>query len=124
MDKILYLPHSKSNKQYTKKILNAVDDKRLKEIKDIKQASKCDVLVTDVSNLAFSFSLFYKKPSILFLSGFTSLDFGEDRLYKLLENLAYPCYSLSDLKEVLVNLKITSEQKEKKIQEFLEGDLF
>lgn len=124
MDKILYLPHSDTSKQYTKKVLSVIEDSRLKGIKDIKQAAKCDVLITDVSNLVLSFSLFYKKPSILFLSGFTGLDFGEDKLFKLLDKISFTCYSLKDLKDTLENLQTTSAKKEQNIIDFLKGDLF
>ncbi|PZT48057.1 hypothetical protein B6S12_05780 [Helicobacter valdiviensis] len=82
-----------------------------------------DLLVTDVSSIAFKYSLYFERPSIFTFMGFTKIEFPKDKFYTLLESIGICVYSLKELCEVIANFDEISRQKSLKIKEFLEGEI-
>lgn len=122
-NKILYLPHSKTPTKYNKVILEALDYCSITQISNLQKAKEAEILITDTSNLALAFSLSFLKPSLLYLPAFTTVDFGNDRLYAALQKIAFVTTSLKELKATLNALEFTKDSKLKEITEFLQGDL-
>ncbi|MDE5602520.1 MAG: hypothetical protein K2I71_01155, partial [Helicobacter sp.] len=91
----------------------------IKTIKSLKQAKNSTLLVTDASNIALAFSLFYQKPSIIHLPAFTNIELGEDRLYSLFSFTT----SSKDLQRTIMEILKNPTPKEEKIADFLQRDL-
>lgn len=120
-NKILYLPNPKTPKSYHKVILDSLPS--VKSIKSLQNAKGCDTLITDFSTLALCFNLQFLKPSVLFLPCFTSVDFGEDRLFSLLHRFNFFCFSQQQLEEILQDLPNLTQGKTQEILNFTQGDL-
>ena len=123
---ILYLPHKDTPIKYHKVILDALSTYPITQISSLKEAQDSELLVTDTANIALAFSLFFLKPSLIHLPGFTNIDFGDfshDEFYITLQKIAYFTNSLKELKTTLNNLKQTKDSKIKDIEAFLQGEL-
>ncbi len=124
IEQILYLPHKKSISELAL-VRKALKNDKISVIKSLNKAKDSDVLVTDLSNIAFAYSLFYKKPSIYFLPGFTGVAFEgqKDRFFMLMGNFAYFCHSLQGLREMLEEIPSLWEKKQPMLQQFLDRAL-
>ncbi|MCI5969118.1 hypothetical protein [Helicobacter sp.] len=122
-NKMLYFPHEKTPKKYNNVILQSLDYCSIAQIANLKEVKEAEILVTDTSNLALAFSLTFLKPSLIHLPAFTNIDFGDDKLYAMLQKIAFITTSLKELKHTLNTLENTKDSKITAIKEFLQGDL-
>ena len=120
-NEILYLPNAKTPKSYHKVILDSLPS--VKSIKSLQNAKGCDTLITDFSTLALCFNLQFLKPSVLFLPCFTSVDFGEDRLFSLIHRFNFFSFSQQQLQEIIQDLPNLSPSKIQEILNFTQEDL-
>ncbi|MBX7545403.1 hypothetical protein [Helicobacter turcicus] len=117
------MPHPKTPARYHKVILESLNYCSIAQLPNLQEAKEADILITDTSNIALQFSLAFLKPSLLYLPAFTSIDFGNDRLYCMLQKITFIATSLKELKATLNTLENTKDSKIKEIAEFLQGDL-
>ncbi|MDE6979377.1 MAG: hypothetical protein K2O85_07405 [Helicobacter sp.] len=124
VEQVFYFPHKKSIAEISC-VRKAMKDDRISTIKSLNKAKDSDVLITDLANIAFAYSLFYKKPSIYFLPGFTGVTFEghQDRLLKLMNDFAFFCHSLQALRDMLVEIPTLWARKEPMLQQFLDRAL-
>lgn len=124
VEQVFYFPHKKSIAEISC-VRKALKDDRISTIKSLNKAKDSDVLITDLANIAFAYSLFYKKPSIYFLPGFTGVAFEghQDRLLQLMNDFAFFCHSLQALRDMLAELPTLWARKEPMLQQFLDRAL-
>ena len=120
-NEVLYLPNPKTPKSYNKVILDSLPS--IKSIKSLSGAKNCDTLITDLSTLALCFNLRFFIFIVLFLPCFTSIDYGKDRLFLLINRFNFLSFSQQQLKEALKDLPNLSPNKTQEILNFTQEDL-
>lgn len=114
--KICYLPHKDTPDVINQIILDSVNATRVNSLCEVKS----DALVSDTSNIVFEYAFLCKKPSIIALNGIVGIDFSDDRLHMLLQDIAYFAYSLKELRGLVTQLDFLSI--ESRICKFLQQE--
>lgn len=124
VEQIFYYPHKQSMPE-VHAICQSLSSKKIVSIKNLNKAKDSDVLITDLGNVSFAYSLFFQKPSVFFLPGFTGVTFEEnkDKFFTLLNTFAYFCHSFASLKETLESLPLSWAKKSDSLRVFLDGEL-
>lgn len=119
--KVFYLPNIKTDKAVKDSILEIFKD----SITWVKVAPKSiDLCVSDISNIALKYALWTQNPSILCFFGFTSVSFpAEDKYFSLIQSSTHCVYSLKELKESILQYPKLKQEKTKRIQEVVNGEM-
>lgn len=117
---ILFLPFCDTKEDYNKKFLDSIKHCNIKRISSLKEGIDSSFLVSDISNIVYAYSLFCKRPSILFLNGFDEAKFGNDKLDLLLNTCVYCAYSHKELRNII---QANMDRKIGFIEHFLASDI-
>ena len=117
---ILFLPFCNSSEKYNEKFLDSLRHCNIRRISSLKDGIDSSFLVSDFSNIVYAYSLFCRRPSILFLNGFDEAKFGNDRLDLLLNTCIYCAYSQKELKNII---NANMDRKIGFIEHFLTSDI-
>lgn len=117
---ILFLPFCGTPKEYNEIFLESLKHCNIRRISSLKEGIDSSFLVSDFSNIVYAYSLFCKRPSILYLNGFDEAKFGNDRLDLLLNTCVYCAYNQKELRNII---QANMDRKISFIEHFLTSDI-
>ncbi|WP_146745202.1 hypothetical protein [Helicobacter monodelphidis] len=121
--KILYLPNAQTTQTHSDIVLESLATNSVQQIASLKEAQKTAFMLTDSAYIALPYTLYFQKPVIFALLGFTGLDIQNDRLFAILKKCSFFVYSYHELNNTIQQIQKFWVAQKEEYETFLEGSI-